>query len=135
MPDFRFSKQYVVYAAPETVFEALTDPGIIAAWGGGLSVVGSEPGGHFELFDGWVKGEITGFVNPKELAFTWKPSEWDKRTKPSTVTIRFSAHPAGTELLIEHAGFPSAEEAEKHDQGWIDHILDPMNDYFIERMA
>jgi uncharacterized protein YndB with AHSA1/START domain len=135
MADFRFTKQYVVYASPETVFEALTDPGIIAAWGGGMSVVGSEPGGHFEWFDGWVKGEITGFENAKELAFTWKPSEWDKRTKASKVVIRFVAHPAGTQLTIEHTDFSNPDVAEKSDDFWVDHILDPINDYFIAQMS
>jgi uncharacterized protein YndB with AHSA1/START domain len=135
MADFRFSIQYVVYASPETVFEAFTDPGIIAAWGGGMSVVGTEPGGHFEWFDGWVKGEITGIESAKELGFTWKPTEWDKRTKPSKVVIRFAAHPAGTQLKIEHSDFTNQDVAEKSDSFWIDHILDPINDYFIERMA
>ncbi len=130
MAKYNWKSTYVMYASPEDVFEAFTDPGIIELWGGGLSVVESTVGGKFELFDGWVKGEITHYLLDKELGFTWKPTEWDKRTSPSKVHIRFMPHPAGTDLVLEHTDFPSKEECDKHGNGWVDFVLDPMNDYF-----
>ncbi len=130
MAGFSFKTTYIVYASPEQVFEALTDPGIIGAWGGGNSVVSPEKGGHFELFDGWVKGEVTHYIPGKELGYTWKPAEWDKRTKASQVNMRFVKHSAGTDIVLEHTGFPSQEEADKHGNGWIDYVFDPLNDYF-----
>lgn len=131
MADFIFKTTYVVYATPEEVFEAMTDPGIIGAWGGGMSVIEEKVGGHFELFDGWVKGEITHFIPGKELGYTWKPEEWDKRTKASNVLLKFMSHPAGTDVVLVHTGFPSQEEADKHGNGWIDFVFDQMNDYFV----
>ena len=131
MADFNYKTTYVVYATPEEVFEALTDPGIIGAWGGGMSVIEEKVGGHFELFDGWVKGEITHFKSGKELGYTWKPAEWDKRTRASNVHMKLMPHPAGTDIVLTHTGFPSQEEADKHGNGWIDYVLDPMNDYFV----
>jgi uncharacterized protein YndB with AHSA1/START domain len=130
MAEFTFKTTYVVYAAPDAVFEALTDPGIIGAWGGGLSVIEETVGGHFEMFDGWVKGEITVFEEGKELGYTWKPEEWDKRTKASEVHMKFMPHPAGTDIVLTHTKFPSQEEADKHGNGWIDYVFDPLNDYF-----
>lgn len=135
MSKYTFKTTHVIYATPAEVFEALTDPGIIAAWGGGLSVVENKVGGHFELFDGWVKGEVTVFIPGKELGYTWKPEEWDKRTKPSTVHMRLMPHPAGTDIVLEHANFPSQEEADKHGDGWVTYVFDPMNDYFVEQRA
>jgi uncharacterized protein YndB with AHSA1/START domain len=132
---FNYKTTYVVYASPTEVFEAFTDSGIIAAWGGGLSVVEAKVGGHFELFDGWVKGEVTAFVPNKELGYTWKPEEWDRRTQPSKVHFRFMEHPAGTDVVLEHTDFPSVEEADKHGEGWVNYVLDPMNDYFVEKRA
>lgn len=131
MAGFNFNTTYVVYATPEAVFEALTDPGIIGAWGGGISVIEEKTGGHFELFDGWVKGEVTHFTPAKELGYTWKPTEWDKRTPASNVHMKFTVHPAGTEVVLMHTGFPSQEEADKHGNGWIDYVFDPLNDYFV----
>ena len=130
MAKYNWKSTNVMYASPEDVFEAFTDPGIIELWGGGLSVVESTVGGKFELFDGWVKGEMTHYLLDNELGFTWKPAEWDKRTSPSKVHIRFMPHPAGTDLVLEHTDFPSKEECDKHGNGWVDFVLDPMNDYF-----
>lgn len=127
---FSFRMSYVVYAPPAKVFEALTDSGIIAAWGGGLAVVEGKTGGKFELFDGWVKGEVLVYKPEKELSYTWKASEWDKKAEASVVTYKLREHPAGTEIILNHTNLPSQEEADKHKEGWIDYVFDPMNDYF-----
>ena len=128
--NFSIKTTYVVYASPEKVFEALTDPGIIAAWGGGLSVVENQVGGRFEMFDGWVKGEVKTFKPGKELSHTWKPEEWKNKISPSLVTYKLHAHPAGTEIVFEHTNLPNQEEADKHTSGWVDFIFEPLNEYF-----
>lgn len=130
MSDFLFRTTYVIYSDPVKVFEALTDPGIISSWGGGLSVVGNIVGETFEMFDGWVHGEIREFSPGKVLAYSWKPEEWDKKTKPSEVKLTFHKHPAGTEIVLHHSGFPDQHEADKHGNGWIDYVFEPLNDYF-----
>jgi uncharacterized protein YndB with AHSA1/START domain len=135
MAGFNFKTSYIVYAKPEQVFEALTDTGIIAAWGGGLAVVSSVPGEPFEMFDGWVRGEVSAYNPGKELGFTWKPEEWNKNTPASNVHMRFTKHAAGTEIFLDHTNFPDEEEAAKHGNGWIDYIFDPINDYFTGGMA
>lgn len=128
--NFSIKTTYVVYASPEKVFEALTDPGIVAAWGGGLSIVESKQGGRFELFDGWVKGEVKTFIPGKELSYTWKPDDWKPKDNVSLVVYKFKTHPAGTEVILEHTGLPSQEETDKHTNGWLDYVFDPLNDYF-----
>jgi uncharacterized protein YndB with AHSA1/START domain len=128
--DFSIRMNYVVYASPDKVFEALTDPGIIAAWGGGLAVVENKTGGKFELFDGWITGEVISYKPGKELSYTWRPSEWNKKTPPSVVSYKFKEHPAGTEILLSHTELPSEEEAGKHKEGWVDYVFEPLNEYF-----
>lgn len=128
---FSIKTEYIVYATPEEVFEALTDSGIIAAWGGGLAVVENKVGGVFELFDGWVKGVVTAYEPGKTLGYTWKPDEWKKSIKPSEVTMKFRKTAAGTQVILEHTNFPNQEESDKHASGWIDYVFDPMNDYFV----
>lgn len=127
---FSLEMNYVVYASPEKVFEALTDTGIIAAWGGGIAVVENKSGGKFELFDGWASGEVLVYKPGKELSYTWRVSEWDKKTPASVVTFLLKAHPAGTEIILKHKEFPSQEEATKHKDGWVDFVFDPLNEYF-----
>lgn len=130
-----FKTTFVVYASPEHVFEAFTDPGIIGAWGGGLSVVELMEGGRFEWFDGAVTGRIISFVPARELSFTWKPAEWPKQSAPSTVQLFFKTHPAGTAVVLNHTNLPPEEDPEKHGNGWVDLVFDPINDYFTEKMG
>jgi len=128
---FTFKTTYVVYASPKEVFEALTDSGIIAAWGGGISIVENRVGGNFEWFDGDVQGEVTAFQPEQELGFSWKPVEWDNKIKASQVNIKFKTHSAGTDLVIIHSDFSTQEIADRSGNGWIDFVLDPLNDYFV----
>jgi uncharacterized protein YndB with AHSA1/START domain len=127
---FSIKLKYVIYASPEKVFEALTKSSVINKWSGGTGKVSDKIDGDVEMFDGWVKGKVILFKPGKKLSYTWKPSEWDKKTLPSLVTYTLSDHKAGTEILLEHTGFPTAEEAQKHKDGWINFVFEPLNDYF-----
>jgi uncharacterized protein YndB with AHSA1/START domain len=128
--DFSLRTTYIVYASPDKVFEALTDSGIVAAWGGGIGLVEPKAGGKFEFFDGWIKGEVLIYKPGKELSYTWKPSEWEKKIPASVVNYKFRPHKAGTEVILTHTELPSQEEADKHKEGWIDYVFDPINDFF-----
>jgi uncharacterized protein YndB with AHSA1/START domain len=128
--DYSVRTTYIVYASPEKVFEALTDSAIIAAWGGGLSVVEGKEGGHFELFDGWASGKVLSYKPGEELSYSWRISEWDKKTPHSLVHYFFKSHPAGTEIILTHTQLPSREEADKHSSGWIDNVFEPLNEFF-----
>jgi uncharacterized protein YndB with AHSA1/START domain len=127
---FSLKLNYIVYSTPDKVFEALTKSSIINKWSGSNGKVSDKTGGAIEMFDGWVKGEVLIYKPAKKLSYTWKPSEWDKKTPPSVVVFTFNEHKAGTEVIIEHNNFPSAEEMAKHKDGWIDFVFEPLNDYF-----
>lgn len=129
--EYALTLQYIVYASPEDVFDAITKEALISEWceGGGKF----EPfvNGKMELFDGWVKGEVLGFNRLKrELAYSWKPAEWKKNKASSVVDFKFKSHPAGTEVFVSHKNFPNQSEVDKHKNGWVDHFFDPLNDYF-----
>lgn len=127
---FSIKTSFIIYSSPDKVFEALSDTSIIAAWSGEIGIVENKAGGRFELFDGWVKGEVISYHPGKELSYTWKASEWSKNTPVSIVKYTFKEHAAGTEIILEHSQLPSAEEAEKHRNGWLDFVFEPLNDYF-----
>lgn len=121
---------YVVYATPLRVFDALTQSIQIEKWSGGKGKVELKPGGDMELFDGWVKGKVLNFKPAKSLSYTWKPNDWDKKAIYSTVEFSFHDHKAGTEIVLEHYDFPNEEEASKHKEGWIDYVFEPLNEMF-----
>ena len=53
--EFSIEMNYVVYAKPGEVFNALTNPDIMKEWIEGSFVFELKKGGNVELFDGWVK--------------------------------------------------------------------------------
>ena len=122
---------YIIYAAPDKVFDALTQEGLIGEWCESGGMVEPVSGGKFRLFGEWVTGEVVKFNKKnRQLSYTWKPSEWEKKTAPSVVDYTFHKHPAGTEVIVEHTHLPSQSEADTHAAGWIDYVFEPLNDYF-----
>ena len=134
MSNFSIEMNYVVYAKPEDVFEALTNPAVMKKWIEGSFVFELKNQGNVELFDGWVKGEVLSFVNNESLSYSWKPNTWDKKSKPTLVEIALKPDAAGTRVFIHHSLFPGNDEADKHRHGWINFVLDPLNDNFIGLM-
>ncbi len=126
---FSIKLNYVVYAEPDKVFEALTNSSILKKWGGN-GKVSDKVDGNIEMFDAWVKGKTLIYQPGKKLSYTWKPSEWDKKAEPSVVTYTLQKHKAGTEINLEHIDLPSVEEAAKHKDGWMDYVFEPLNEYF-----
>lgn len=122
--------RYIVYGTPMDVFKALTDEEEIKKWSKSQGKFSQESGGVFEWFDGWVKGEVLEVKPPSLLIFTWKPSEWDKKTPYSQVKIEINRHQAGSLVVVNHAGFPNDTELEKHESGWMDYVFEPLNEYF-----
>lgn len=78
MSNFSIEMNYVVYAKPEDVFEALTNPAVMKKWIEGSFVFELKKQGNVELFDGWVKGEVISYVKSEALSYSWKPNTWDK---------------------------------------------------------
>lgn len=130
---FPIQVKYVIYAEPEKVFEALTKEGLISGWCDGGGKVGAAPGDAIELFGDWVKGEVVMNDRKKlKLSYTWKPAEWDPKTPASLVSFEFKKHAAGTEVLVDHSGFPSRKEADDHKRGWVDYVFEPLNDFLVQ---
>ncbi len=130
-PVHAISVSYVIYASPAKVFDALTLEGIIGEWCDGGGRIEPVNEGSVTMFGGWVTGTVVLFdKKTRKLSYTWKPTEWDKKASHSLVTFHFKQHPAGTELLVEHTGFPNQIEADKHLSGWTDYVFEPLNDYF-----
>ena len=128
---FPLSMTYVFYAEPQRVFDAFTQKEIVATWCDGGGFMEPVTQGNLEFFNGWVKGNVLAADRSKGvLEFTWRPTEWDRKVQDSFVHIMLKPHPAGTEIQLEHGGFPSMEESDKHYAGWMDYVFEPMNDMF-----
>ncbi|MFN5323752.1 MAG: SRPBCC domain-containing protein [Bacteroidota bacterium] len=128
---FSFTIQFVIYAEPLRVFDTLTLREVVSTWCDGGGFIETVKDGQMEWFGGWVKGQVMEADRHSGiLFFTWKPQEWDNKTPDSWVRLSLKPHPAGSEVTLEHGGFPNKEESDKHQNGWTDYVFEPLNDLF-----
>lgn len=129
-PDTRISFERQLDASPETVFRAISEPAHIARWYGPsddytieVSQWEFHPGGHFRIamrHKGGnvhtVLGEFREIVVGKRVSHTWT---WEGQPRLDTL-VTFVVEPTaeGTRLTLTHTGFPTAEHAGRHHEGW-----------------
>ncbi len=69
-----------------------------------------------------VHGEFMEVSPPERLAYTWS---WDEGpeaamagSERSLVVVEFVEDGDGTEVVLTHTGFTSAESRDNHEHGW-----------------
>ncbi len=127
---YDLSLEFTLSGKPTRVMQLLTDPVLIRKWSGGDGVLEKKVGGRFEMFDGWVYGEVLK-ITDNELSYTWKTTDWPEDTKPTEVHYLLKADEAGTRVILKHTGFPNEDEMKSHKSGWTDFFFDPMEDFIL----
>ena len=121
------------FAAPrDRVFRAWTDAREFALWfhptsdhttivselnprvGGKYSLEMHHKGGNVHR----LSGTYQQIKPPEKLVFTWRWAT-DPPGQESLVSLEFLDLGNATEIVLSHGQFPSAEEREKHNQGWL----------------
>jgi uncharacterized protein YndB with AHSA1/START domain len=115
----------ILPAPPEEVWDAWTDPSLMARWmtpiGVAEAVVDLRVGGRFTVVmrgEGRViehHGEYLALQRPARLVFTWR----SPYTGPgsSRVTVALAPDGQGTRLELTHEGLPD-DAVESHGGGW-----------------
>ena len=118
-----------IRATPERVFAAWTTPAQLQAWWGPKGVrcpsaeVDLREGGRYRLGNEmpsgdiiWIHGEFESVERPTKLVYTWavEPAQ-EARER---VTVRFEAHPEGTEVIVIHERIVSEAARDQHQAGW-----------------
>ena len=129
---YDLSLEFFVHAAPDEVMMLLTDSVFINEWSGGESLIEKKVGGQFAMFDGWVEGKILKRTD-EELAYTWKPNNWDEDTPASEVHYKLVPAEHGTEVFVTHTNLPNKEEMEGHRKGWEEYFFEPIGEYLANR--
>jgi uncharacterized protein YndB with AHSA1/START domain len=117
----------VVKASPEEVFEAFTNPEIMAKWFFGAEDWSVEVSNTLEIGGKYIlnmvatdgkeykhTGEYKVIAPPEKLVFTWN-SDFAKNT---VVTVNFSQVAEGTEITLTHEFLPTDEARKSHTKGW-----------------
>lgn len=124
-----------VPAPPARVFEAWTTPDQMKAWAcpEGATVEAVEVdlrvGGAWEIRMQageeryTAHGRYRAVEPPARLVYTWDWREAGREVGETVVTVEFRAVAEGTEVVVVHTGFPSAESCAGHRIGW-DSCLD-----------
>jgi len=116
---------YVTYikAAPEQVWQALTDADLTARYWGHRNESDWEPGSTWRHVrtDGSGISDVTGTVlealPPQRLVLTFPGSE-EQRESPSRVTFTIESHQEIVRLTVRHEDLPTAADLEAISGGW-----------------
>ncbi len=115
-------------ATPEAVFAAWTDAESLQTWMCPTPVhmttaeLDVRVGGCFRIAMRHGDSETvhTGVYReiqpPQRLVFTWVSTTTRHHT--TLVTVELRPRDAGTELILTHEGFPDADAAAQHNNGW-----------------
>ncbi|WP_232851773.1 SRPBCC family protein [Nocardia acididurans] len=63
-------------------------------------------------------GRYLRLLPERLMEVTWVTGEGGTEGAETVLTIEFSAHGAGTALLLTHAGFPNAAARDRHEKAW-----------------
>lgn len=129
----------LIPASREEVFAAWSDPESMRHWmcpGDAKTAeaqIDFRVGGSFRIL---MKGESQDYDHtgeyqviepPSKLSFTWISKNTDFKT--TLVTVELREHEGGTELILTHERFPSADLVPRHAGGW-GRIADLLAEYF-----
>lgn len=120
----------VIRTDRQKVWDAWTKPELMKAWAcpapGGLAEATSDlrVGGAFTMrmvVDGVEHnafGTYREVDEPRRLVYTWDWREEDQSMGDTLVTVEFNEVDGGTEVVLQHEGFPVEEARAGHGEGW-----------------
>lgn len=115
----------LIKADVSSVWEALTDPDVIARWGAGPAEMTDQEGTNFSLWKGDIHGRNLYVVPEEKLVQEWYAGKWDQ---PSKVTLTLAPIDKGVQIDLLHENVPD-NEVKEIKQGWEDYYLGPMKEY------
>jgi uncharacterized protein YndB with AHSA1/START domain len=120
------TREVVIDASPETVWEFLTDPEKMRRWKGVSSSFDARVGAAYRievLPNNIAAGEIVEVDPPHRIAYTWG-WEGNEAVPPGSTTVVYELVPegGGTRVRLTHSDLPDEDAAASHSHGW-EHYL------------
>lgn len=121
-------KEATFSAAPEQIYELLTNGAKFADVTGRPGKGGGSEGAYFSLFGDWLNGRQIELVPNERIVQAWRFADWE----PGLYSVvRFTLAPDGdeTKLVVDHDGYP-AELHDHLDTNWGPFYFEPMTAHF-----
>ncbi len=123
-----FKKYYIINAAPEELYLALTNPSTIYLWSGEPADMSTEPDSEFSLWDGSITGKNIEFETGKKIVQKWYFGDQEEE---SMVTIKLHPHNHGTSVELKHTNIPD-QDFEDIVDGWNNVYFAALEDFYSE---
>jgi activator of HSP90 ATPase len=118
-------------AAPESLYDALTDAKkFSAATGGAPTEIAKTAGGEFSCFGGYVTGRQVELVPGVRVVQAWRAKTWEEGLY-SIARFELKKSGSGTQLVFDHAGFPEDQKDHLAD-GWKSNYWDTLKKFLAE---
>lgn len=119
---FIVDKTIRIDAPQTTVFKLLTDPQQMKRWQPVTDFEARIGGKHRFAKDEWIAvGEVVEYDPPRSVAYTW---DWENAPIGARTVLKFELTKDGDGTLVRltHTGFPNAESAKNHHEGWVHYL-------------
>ena len=117
-------------ASAATIYHDWLDSKGHTAFTGGEAKFKHEVGANFTAWDGYISGTITELEPEKRIVQSWRTAEFAAAEEDSTLEI--IVEDLGNNkanFTINHANIP-AGDGEKYADGWQQHYINPMLEYY-----
>lgn len=121
-----YKKYYFLPAAPEEVYQALTNPVSLQLWTGEEAEMSAVPGSEFSLWEGSITGKNLEFEENKKIVQQWYFGDQEDK---SMVTIKLHPDKHGTSAELRHTNIPD-EAFDDIVEGWDGAYFGSLEDYF-----
>ncbi len=121
-----FKKHYIINAAPEEVFSAITNPFTIELWSGFPAQMEAKEETEFSIFEGDISGRNIRVIENQLLEQEWY---FGDSPEQSIVTISIKEHQLGTKIDLVHTNIPD-DEYDDFVEGWNDYYWGAIKEFF-----
>ena len=125
---------YQIKAHQKLVWQALVDPKVINAWGGGPAKMSAKQGAKFYFWDKSIYGVNIRVEKGKELVQEWYAGKWKEPSyvkftlKPKKRGLQTKTKGVGTKVKLVHENIPP-DLYEELKQGWMHYFFASMKLY------
>jgi uncharacterized protein YndB with AHSA1/START domain len=125
-------KEVSLVAAPERVYQLLTDSAEFALATGRPAQIDATEGGAFSIFGGYIQGRQLELVPGKRIVQSWRGIDWAPGAH-SLVRLTLTPEANGTRLSVDHDAYP--EGPSPIYPSWHEHLATNWPVFYFEPFA